>query len=174
MIAFVLAGCGGGKLASVSGSCGLFEGPEYVVTGADPYSDNWVNRTVESGIGGCNWERPTNPPPAATAPVVKPPPVVVKRKRRVLKAGVTTPLFHKRPGRRGSSGPRNANRYPRYAMALAGPGARSDARSRARSRARKSAPVPATEPVAEQKPKPRRKPPGWFQRWREKHFPHKT
>jgi hypothetical protein len=173
MIAFVLAGCGGGKLASVSGSCGLFEGPEYVVTGADPYSDNWVNRTVESGIGGCSWQRPTNPPPAATAPVVKPPPVAT-RKRRVLKAGFATPLFHRRPAVEAPAVPVTPIVIPATPATPWPDPAPVATPDPAPDPAPVAAPVPAPEPVAEQKPKPRRKPPGWFQRWREKHFPHKT
>jgi hypothetical protein len=42
--------------------------PEYAVRGKTKYDQNWVDDTVESGVGGCGWQRPAARPPALDGP----------------------------------------------------------------------------------------------------------
>lgn len=42
----------------------MFEAPPYAVRGAKKYDQAWIDETIESGVGGCNWQRP-KPRPAA-------------------------------------------------------------------------------------------------------------
>jgi hypothetical protein len=65
-----LAGCAGTSLpASVTGGeCKVFPRPEYAVRGKTLYDQNWVDDTVESGVGACQWQRPAARPPALDGP----------------------------------------------------------------------------------------------------------
>lgn len=57
-IAVLLAGCGTTRVASVGGECEAFLPPTQIVTGADRYSQGWVDETVETGVAACGWKRP--------------------------------------------------------------------------------------------------------------------
>ena len=51
-------------MASVTGGeCRVFERPEYVVKGAAPYDQKWVDGNIEAGVSGCGWDRPKLRPP---------------------------------------------------------------------------------------------------------------
>lgn len=59
LIAAALAGCQTTGPASVrGGECRIFERPEYAVRGLRQYDQDWVDRQVEGGVGGCGWKRP--------------------------------------------------------------------------------------------------------------------
>jgi hypothetical protein len=112
-----LAGCAGTSLPGsvLGGECKVFPRPEFAVRGQTTYDQNWVDDTVESGVGGCKWERPKPRPPAldapaarraaplVLAPVVKKPGIVRRTANRVLHRtpkpapGEATPLPTERP-----------------------------------------------------------------------------
>jgi len=50
--------------SSVAGSCAVFERPPYAVRGKTSYDQNVADNFVESGVAGCNWQRPA-PRPAS-------------------------------------------------------------------------------------------------------------
>lgn len=52
---------------SVAGSCGVFERPPYAVRGQTQYDQNVADNFVESGVAGCNWQRPASRPAAIEA-----------------------------------------------------------------------------------------------------------
>jgi hypothetical protein len=83
LLLFPLAACqttGGG---SVAGSCTLFERPPYAVRGARSYDQDWIDSTIEGGIGGCKWARPAaRPAELDAAPAPKPRPVAKPAKKR--------------------------------------------------------------------------------------------
>lgn len=67
-----LGGCVTDGTGSVGGSCAIFERPPYVVHGARPYDQEWIDSTIEGGVGGCKWERPAPRPAALDAPRAAP------------------------------------------------------------------------------------------------------
>jgi hypothetical protein len=104
-----LAGCAGTSLpASVTGGeCRVFPRPEYAVRGKTKYDQNWVDDTVESGVGGCKWQRPAARPPAldAAPSVGRPAVAAVPQKRASLMQRTfghlrrKVPVPRTRPGR---------------------------------------------------------------------------
>lgn len=82
LVALVLAGCVTDGTGSVKGSCKVFDAPKYAVRGARPYDQDWIDSTIEDGVGACKWARPA--PRPAELDAVKAPPapkVVVKKKK---------------------------------------------------------------------------------------------
>lgn len=78
----VLGGCvttGTGSV--VGGECKVMERPQYVVRGVRQYDQDWIDSTIEGGIGACKWERPAARPPELDAPKAPPAPVTPKKKR---------------------------------------------------------------------------------------------
>lgn len=67
---------------SVSGTCSVFTGPQYAVRGATQYDQDWIDPTIEGGVGACHWPRPAARPAAMDAP----------------RAARHVPLPKKRPG----------------------------------------------------------------------------
>jgi hypothetical protein len=52
--AALLAGCAHSGPASVSGGeCKFLERPAYVVKGVRQYDQDWIDSTVEGGVGAC-------------------------------------------------------------------------------------------------------------------------
>lgn len=75
---FALAGCVTDGTGSVAGGeCKVFEAPKYAVKGARPYDQDWIDSTIEGGVGACKWERPA-PRPAALDAVPAAPKKVAK------------------------------------------------------------------------------------------------
>lgn len=75
LLAPLLGGClhtsGGGSVAG--GACKIFDAPKFEVRGATQHDQDWIDPTIESGVGGCKWARPARRPPqwdAAPAPKV--------------------------------------------------------------------------------------------------------
>lgn len=71
-IALLGLSLGGCNWQTVSGSvaggeCKVFERPQYAVRGARPYDQNWIDNTVEGGVGGCGWKRPAARPASLDA-----------------------------------------------------------------------------------------------------------
>lgn len=44
------------------GECKVFARPPYAVLGKTSYDQNWIDDTVEGGVGGCRWKRPAPRP----------------------------------------------------------------------------------------------------------------
>lgn len=63
----LLAGCLSDKPASVAGECKAFRDPGFAVRGARAKDQGWINRTQETGIAICGWERPPDRPAANDA-----------------------------------------------------------------------------------------------------------
>jgi hypothetical protein len=55
---------------SLEGACAVFERPPYVIKGKQRVDQDWIDDTIESGVGACGWERPK---PRPTAIVLKAP-----------------------------------------------------------------------------------------------------
>lgn len=69
----VLGGCvttGQGSVAG--GECKVFDAPKYAVRGARPYDQDWIDSTIEGGVGACQWSRPLVRPAEWDAPVPLP------------------------------------------------------------------------------------------------------
>ncbi len=65
--------CGTLPKGSVAGSdCTIAHTPEYAVKGKTQYDQNWVDRTTERLVAGCNQPRPKARPASLDAPKVKP------------------------------------------------------------------------------------------------------
>ncbi len=65
LFAAMLGGCvTDGTGSVVGGECKVFERPPYAVRGVTQYDQDVADNFVESGVGGCKWERPA-PRPAA-------------------------------------------------------------------------------------------------------------
>ena len=68
-LALMVAGCGTSLPASVrGGECKVFTAPKYAPVSNVADDQEWIDETVESGVGGCGWERPKKrpkPTPAA-------------------------------------------------------------------------------------------------------------
>lgn len=79
LLGLLLAGCGHSGPASIAGGeCKIFEAPQYEVRGKRQYDQDWIDSTVEGGVGGCRWKRPAPRPasidaaPAPRTAVAKP------------------------------------------------------------------------------------------------------
>ena len=64
LLAPLLGGCAWQtvKGSVAGGECKVFERPEYVVLGKRPYDQNWIDGTIEGGVGACRWKRPAPRP----------------------------------------------------------------------------------------------------------------
>jgi hypothetical protein len=84
----LLGGCatapGPGSVAT--GECKVFEAPRYAVKGARPYDQDWIDSTVEGGVGACKWQRPAARPAELDTPprAAKPKVATVKPKKNPL------------------------------------------------------------------------------------------
>lgn len=60
LLAVLLGGCDPATLRGsvAGGECKIFDAPKYVVLGKRPYDQDWIDSTVEGGVGGCGWQRP--------------------------------------------------------------------------------------------------------------------
>lgn len=74
--------------ASVAGGeCKIFADPGFRVLGLTKVDQTWINKTQETGVRSCGWQRPPKrePPPPATV-IAEPPPSehidTVKRPQR--------------------------------------------------------------------------------------------
>jgi hypothetical protein len=58
-----LTGCITDGVGSVKGGdCKLFEAPQYAIRGATQHDQDWIDPTIEGGVGGCKWARPAPRP----------------------------------------------------------------------------------------------------------------
>jgi hypothetical protein len=84
-----LGGCAPHLGGSVSGGeCKIMERPLYAVQGQQRYDQDWIDSTIEGGVGACGWKRPAPRPPeldAAPALPAKPPAVRPSRKPGLVK-----------------------------------------------------------------------------------------
>lgn len=81
LVLVALGGCAHPGPASIStGECKVFDAPPYVIRGATQYDQDWIDPTIESGVGACGWKRP-EPRPAEWDAPVKPAPVVKVTKK---------------------------------------------------------------------------------------------
>lgn len=64
LLTTMLAGCvttdGPGSVAG--GECKVFDAPRYAIRGATQHDQDWIDPTIESGVGGCHWKRPAARP----------------------------------------------------------------------------------------------------------------
>jgi hypothetical protein len=72
-LAALLCSCSHGLGGSVAGSeCKVFEPPRYAVRGRAPYDQDWIDSTIEGGVGACRWQRPApRPPQLDAAPITR-------------------------------------------------------------------------------------------------------
>jgi hypothetical protein len=71
-LAPLLGGCVTDGTGSVAGGeCKVFEAPQFAVRGATQHDQDWIDPTIESGIGGCKWKRPAPRPAEWDAPKVR-------------------------------------------------------------------------------------------------------
>lgn len=84
--AALLAGCQTTGTGSVrGGECRVFAAPAYAVRGARPYDQQWIDQTVESGVGGCGWRRPQRRPVSLDGQGAAGAPAVAAQRRGVLR-----------------------------------------------------------------------------------------
>lgn len=72
-----------GPASVAGGECKVFTGPRYAVRGSRPYDQDWIDSTVEGGVGACKWVRPA-PRPAALDVPHAPRPAAAPKKRPSL------------------------------------------------------------------------------------------
>lgn len=60
----VLGGCvtTDGVGSVTRGECKVFEAPQHEIRGATQHDQDWIDPTIESGVGGCHWARPAQRP----------------------------------------------------------------------------------------------------------------
>lgn len=86
LVPLLLCGCATapGPASISTGECKVFDAPTYAVRGARPYDQDWIDSTVEGGVGACHWNRPAPRPAAMDTPVkahvIKAAPVKPKKK----------------------------------------------------------------------------------------------
>ncbi len=84
-IALFLGGCPKDIKGSVTrGECRVFDRPPYAVKGATEYDQSVADNFVESGVGGCGWQRPAPRPPELDAKPMQRPVVPRHAKKRGL------------------------------------------------------------------------------------------
>lgn len=69
LLAPLLAACettGGGSVMGTD--CKVFPRPAYEIRGATQHDQDWIDPTIESGVGGCHWARPALRPVEWDAP----------------------------------------------------------------------------------------------------------
>lgn len=79
-----------GEGSVTGGECKVFQAPQYAVRGARSYDQDWIDSTVEGGVGGCKWKRPAARPASLDVPKVAAPKPV---KRRSLVARVKAKVW---------------------------------------------------------------------------------
>jgi hypothetical protein len=85
LLVLPLAGCDWQTFkSSVAGSCAVFERPPYAVLGKTSYDQGVADNFVESGVAGCNWQRPAARPASLDAAVRQKAPAL-KKKRGLIK-----------------------------------------------------------------------------------------
>ena len=83
-----LGGCPGTSLPGsvAGGECRVFERPPYAVLGKTRYDQHVADTFVESGVGGCGWQRPAKRPASLdVAPGQKVAAVAAPKKRGLFK-----------------------------------------------------------------------------------------
>lgn len=82
-----LAGCGGDNrpASALGGECKIFPRAETEIEGKTATDQRWIDNTIESGVGGCGWQRPAPRPPEIDATPIAP---VVATIKPVKKLGV--------------------------------------------------------------------------------------
>lgn len=86
LLAPLLGGClqtFGGSVAG--GGCKFIERPPYAVRGLRQYDQDWVDSTIEGGVGACHWKRPAPRPPALDAGPARKAAVAPPKKRGLLR-----------------------------------------------------------------------------------------
>lgn len=85
LLAPLLGGCAttGG---SVAGSeCKVFEPPRFAVRGRAAYDQDWIDSTIEGGIGACRWKRPAVRPASLDARPAPRPAIAPAKKRGLVR-----------------------------------------------------------------------------------------
>ena len=79
-LALFLGGCPQHSApTSIAGSeCKVFEAPPFAIAGRTDYDQDWINSTVEGGVGACRWPRPKARPPEIDAPRATVAPAIVQ------------------------------------------------------------------------------------------------
>lgn len=54
-----------------SGECKVIERPQYVVRGLRRYDQDWIDSTIEGGVGACGWQRPAPRPASLDEKLIK-------------------------------------------------------------------------------------------------------
>lgn len=136
----------------------MFVAPTQVVLGANTFSQRWADTTTERGIEGCGWKAPVRakPPTTDARKAVRRKPGFVTRKPAPV---VEAPVQHEDPVSRFLPWGGTAKPLPTQAPVV--------------ETAPTAEPPVAAQPPAVVVPTTPRKPPGWFARWRERHFPRK-
>ncbi|WP_375782925.1 hypothetical protein ACE10Z_23715 [Bradyrhizobium sp. Pha-3] len=63
LLAPLLNACASHGPGSIAGGeCKIFEAPRYAIKGETQYDQDWVDSTIEGGVGGCHWTRPSPRP----------------------------------------------------------------------------------------------------------------
>ncbi len=59
LLAAPVTACGTGPTgpATIKGECKLFRPPVAALRGADRYTEDYLDDTVEAGVAGCGWKR---------------------------------------------------------------------------------------------------------------------
>lgn len=82
VVVLVLGGCAHapGPTSIAGGECKFLERPAYAVRGAQRYDQDWIDSTVEGGVGACHWPRPAPRPASLDAQIpVKAKPAAQKK-----------------------------------------------------------------------------------------------
>lgn len=95
-----LGGCVTTGGSVTNGECKVFERPPYAVRGVTQYDQDIADNFVESGVGGCKWDRPAARPaeldasraPKAVAKPVKRPGVLKRIKAKVWPTAAVVPV----------------------------------------------------------------------------------
>ena len=66
----------------LGGACEAFPRPDVQPLGQTINDQLWIDKTVETGVVGCGWQRPAERPPALAAAPPPKPLRPVKKKRR--------------------------------------------------------------------------------------------
>lgn len=95
-----LGGCATAPQGSIAGGeCKFLERPVYAVRGARQYDQDWIDSTIEGGVGACGWRRPAPRPAELDAPVPVPraKPVASKKSKKPLWLRMLHGLHKKKP-----------------------------------------------------------------------------
>jgi hypothetical protein len=81
-----LAGCASGKFATVDAFCEVLPKQQFVVRGATPFDQPWIDDTAEAVIAGCGRERPEARPVEWDKPLAREAQPEPKRKGKLRRA----------------------------------------------------------------------------------------